>query len=107
MQNDVEGNSDASPRVAESKVATFHAKLVGQVVGLSLVTTAAARLADAHFAKCRLSRKRRLNDAVQWVQRQRFTSMCVCICACRFDRSAKARWQVAQTKGFSPVCVRS
>ncbi len=36
----------------------------------------------------------------------RLTAECVCMCALRLDRSAKARWHTRQEKGRSPVCVR-
>ncbi len=35
-----------------------------------------------------------------------FTSECVCRCARKFERSAKARLQCGHENGFSPVCVR-
>lgn len=45
-------------------------------------------------------------DREQWLQQYFFTAECVCKCARKLERSAKARWQLGHLYGFSPVCVR-
>lgn len=58
-----------------------------------------------HVSWCLLRSDMRENDLLQVVHEYRFTSECVCRCARRFDRSAKARLQNSHLNGFSPVCV--
>lgn len=68
---------------------------------------AVAPVEYGQLARCWMSKQRRFSDGVQWRQRWRFTAMCVCMCAGRFDRSEKACWQSVETNVSSTVNVRS